>query len=120
MKYFYISNETLSDHMPDNNVINCLTFDRNIVWTTHISSVEQHIINTYNFDRFIFVINWDYIDLLNRWDLHKKAYIIVFNHTDKRDCLHQLLADVDLDRKIVFADNKKSAEFKALRIIYDY
>ena len=119
MKYFYISNETLSGHMPMNNVINCLTYYDNIVWTTHISTVEQHIINTYNFDKFIFVINWDYIDLLNRWDMYKKSYIIVFNYTDKRDCLHYLLADVDLDRKVVFADNKKSAEFKALRIIID-
>jgi hypothetical protein len=103
MKQLYISRHAINDNQTIDGCIGCVIIGGVKWWYTGLQCVDNFIINSYHFDKYIFFVDYLDIELIGDWDIgDKKVDIIIRNCIDKRDALHAVGADYNLNINVYF------------------
>lgn len=100
----YISNFSLNNHQPLQKRISAIDYKGKRIWTVGLEPCDKFILKSYDFNRFIFFI--DYKDTHKIWNIgsNKNVIVIVKNCTDRADVLYQLETDINIHIRCIFSD----------------
>ncbi len=101
----YISNYPLLQHQPLQKRISAIDHHNKRIWTTGLESCDTFIIESYDFDRFIFFIDYKEIERIWNLDSNKKVVVVIKNCTDEVDALYQIGTDININIRCYFADS---------------
>lgn len=100
----YISNFSLNNHQPLQKRISAIDYGTKRIWTVGLEPCDSFIVDSYDFNKYIFFI--DYNDIHKIWtvDKNKEVIVIIKNCTDETDALYQLETDLNIHIRCIFSD----------------
>ena len=103
MKQLYISRHPINDNQTIDGRIGCVIINDVKWWYTGLKCINNFIIQSYQFEKYIFFVDYLDLELISAWDIRdKKVDIIIRNCIDKRDALHSVGADYNLNISVYF------------------
>jgi hypothetical protein len=115
----YISNYPLLQHQPLQKRISAIDHHNKRIWTTGLETCDPFIIQSYDFDRFIFFIDYKEIDRLWKIDTNKKVSVVMKNCTDEMDALYHIGTDININIRCYFEDSIGEIFDEILRVYKD-
>ena len=105
MKCLYISKYPLFDRNTMNQRIDIFDHNNVRLWTSGIVPPEDFIIKSYEFDKYIFLIDYGDIERLALWDIsEKKVDVVIQNCDDQLEALYSIGTDIYLNIEVHFVD----------------
>ena len=100
----YISNYKINNIKPLQKRISTIEWFDKRIWTIGLEPCDSFIIDSYDFNKFVFFV--DYKDLDKVWLIPslKKQYIVVKDCDDQIDALYRIGTDINIHIKCFFSD----------------
>ena len=106
MKELFISKYPVYGNSTFNGRIGCILLNRDKLWVTGLQPADQFIIDSYEFDKYIFFVDYCDLETIGSWNIEgKQVDIIIRKCIDVAAALYMIGADYNLNIRAFFMDN---------------